>query len=181
MKIASTHAVRTFVVSSALILALLNLAGAKQITEWDAFRNSLPSEAFSKFSEKNIFEQAWFMKTAKAAKATPAAIELYFEELGRLQDFPLEKALRISTLAHESGARGFVLDYVVRFGANDTAMSALLDSSPEAIRFYYQQTALPDSPLLKFSVPDGLRLSTLTAVYGINSIKEPVARVPMFD
>ncbi len=108
---------------------------AKTGNEFLAFQDTLSPSAQSEYISLSPIEQFKIFNAARSTNISPTAIEFYLNEVvGRptspLAGLPFADAMRISTLAAQSGRGAFILDYVGRYGVTD----ALRLAPPEVIR-----------------------------------------------
>ncbi len=129
----NSHGVRTMVVSSVLILVLMAAGFGKQFSDFRAFQESLTSSEQASFAELSLLEQTSIADMAIKMNLPPGTLEFYLTEFVRpgspLADLPLTDALRVSSLAVESGKSAFIIDYIGRYGVTD----ALKIATPEVI------------------------------------------------
>ncbi len=158
----ASHQARTFTITSLFILALAALGVTKGVGDLQSFKGPLSPTAQESFASRSWWNQLQLVDAAKAAKASPGAINFYLEHStvgdARLAGLPFAEALRVSSLADRSSQGTFLLDYVTRYGEDPAAMKVLLNTSPETVKLYVEQTALPDSLLNKFSPQQGLQI-----------------------
>ena len=183
IELVTSHEVRTTVVSSALILALMTAGLSKQVSEFRAFQERLSPSAQASFQTLSLLEQTRLADLASKMKLSPGAMEFYLTETARpgspLAELPLTDALRVSNLAAESGRGAFVLDYISRYGVD----AAIKNASPEGLTFYLEQAKTPGSMMSSLTPQQGVILSELsptsiTKVTGLDAAKIPKGVTP---
>ncbi len=156
IELVTSHEVRTTVVSSALILALMTAGLSKQVSEFRAFQERLSPSAQTSFQTLSLLEQTRLADLASKMKLSPGAMEFYLTETARpgspLAELPLTDALRVSNLAAESGRGAFVLDYISRYGVD----AAIKNASPEGLTFYLEQAKTPGSMMSSLTPQQGV-------------------------
>lgn len=161
-KVVTNPQVRRQVATTAVLLGLLFLGGKHELDKVTTFRESLPPSSQVLMLEKSFLEQSKLFNTAEALKVSPEAVDFYLTESARpnsvLADLPLTDALNISSFAEQSGKGMFVLDYITRYGENQVAINALLDSSPHALSRYVDLVNYPDAILNRITPQQGLNI-----------------------
>ncbi len=118
----------------AVTLAFGVFRGVKEVNQFRAYQESLPPSAQTQLSKLPPWRQAELVKAAQELRISPDAMDFYLTESARpgspLAGLSIPKALRVSSLADQSGKGGFLLDYVARYGYTD----ALKMAPPEVIK-----------------------------------------------
>ncbi len=103
----TSHAVRTTVVSSVLILALMATGLGKKALEFRAVEEGLSPSAQWAFQKLSLLEQTRIAEFAIKMKLSPSALEFYLNEAARpgssLAKLPLVEALRVSSFVDVHG------------------------------------------------------------------------------
>ncbi len=179
----ASHQARTFTITSLFILALAALGVTKGVSDLQSFKGPLSPTAQESFASRSWWNQLQLVDAAKAAEASPGAINFYLEHStaadGRLAGLPLAQAFKVSSLADRSGQGGFVLDYVTQYGVD----SAITKASPQGLQFFIEQSKTPGSTLSRLTPQQGVTLSELppssiAKVTGITTPKIPVGIIP---
>lgn len=143
----TSQQVRTQVVGSVLVLALIALGFGNKVTQFRALEDSLSPSQQLAFQELSLKQQLALVNAASTGGASPGTIAFYLDQIGRpgspLMNMPLTYALHISLLAEQSGRGALLIDYIIRYGNDPVSMKALLDTSPaefKGIRYIYDAT-----------------------------------------
>jgi hypothetical protein len=96
----TSHDVRTTVVSSVLVLALMAVGFGNKISEFKAFQESLSPTGQTAFAKLSLLEQTRLVDLAAKMKLSPSASEFYLAEATRsgspIAELPLKDGLRLS-------------------------------------------------------------------------------------
>ena len=156
IELVTSHDVRTTVVSSVLVLALMAVGFGNKISEFKAFQESLSPTGQTAFAKLSLLEQTRLVDLATKMELSPSAFEVYLSETARsgspLAELPINDALRLSQLIDQSGEGTFILDYVSRFGFDN----ALQKTFPETVKQYVELTKADGSALHRITPQQGL-------------------------
>jgi hypothetical protein len=107
IQLVTSHGVRTTVVSSVLVLALMTAGLGEKAWEFRNCQESLSPAGQALFSELSLLEQTRIAEVAIKMKLPSSALEFYLTESARpgssLAKLPLTDALRVSSLAEQYG------------------------------------------------------------------------------
>jgi len=116
----TSHNVRTIVVSSVLVLAMITAGLGKQAWEFRSFQESLNTVTKTSFAELSLLEQTRIADLAIKMKLPPGALEFYLAESARpgspLAELSLTDGLRLSVLKTTQGATAIKYIYDARTG-----------------------------------------------------------------
>jgi hypothetical protein len=180
MQIATSRSTRVFAATTLVVLALLTVGGIDTIkngVDWYNFGKSLTLDQQATFSDLSIGDQFELVKAANVLHTSPEGIGFLLDEFAKngsaFRNLPFSAGLKISELAAQSGEETFVNYFLTKYAGDITALSILEDSSPEGLRFYLDQTATPDSPLIGMGEKAGLKVSDLY-LDGMDSPQSPL-------
>ncbi len=144
----------------AALLAFGVFRGIKEVNQFRAYQDSLsPSEQLA-FYDLPFWRQIQIYDAAQKLGISPKALEFYLDESARpgspLAGLSIPEALRVSSLAEQTGKSGFLLDYVTKYGVDNTLKSI----TPEALSRYVDASKVPDSPLRDLTVQEGLQFAS---------------------
>ena len=131
----ASHQIRTFTVTSLFILALAALGVTKGVGDLQSFNGSLTTAAQESFASLSWWNRLQLLDAAEALNASPEALGFYLNESTRpgssLASLPLKDALRVSSLAEQSGQGTLILDCLAKYG--DDATPLMLKYGDDAV------------------------------------------------
>lgn len=136
-KYASSQEIRRSVSVNLALLALVAFGafrGVKELNQYKAFQETLSPSTQRVLADLPITRQFEILDLARELDLSTGALEFYLSESARpgstFVDLPLSDALKVSSLAEQSGQGALIIDYVNQYGVTD----ALRIATPEVIK-----------------------------------------------